>query len=230
LLKTGSRSNRLRFIGDHFPPRISKADFDFGPGISLRRILSNNGSEVTVEVDVARGAPRGKRNVAFQRSVLANGLAVYDRVDYIKVKPESAMAAFGNQNRLRGFQQFEAIGYGNGPDAKRHTSDDVELGLIDVTWSMRVFYETVAGHTDLVGTVSPKGLFVPAGNSLANNYDVWVIAEAKTEKDKAGEPLSGKSYLVVTVPFYTFNGRRYVRELDRWVDDGPAQPVREERK
>jgi len=28
--------------------------------------------------------------------------------------------------------------------------------------------------------------------------------------------------MVVTLPTYTFNGRRYVRDLDRWVDDGPV--------
>jgi len=49
-----------------------------------------------------------------------------------------------------------------------------------------------------------------------------VIATATSEKDKAGKPLVGKAYLVVTVPSYTFNGRRYVRDLGRWVDDGPA--------
>jgi hypothetical protein len=54
---------------------------------------------------------------------------------------------------------------------------------------------------------------------------VWVVAEARTDKDKDGRPLVGKSYLVVTVPAYTFNGRRYVRDLDRWVDDGPAPPA-----
>jgi hypothetical protein len=40
--------------------------------------------------------------------------------------------------------------------------------------------------------------------------------------DQNGQPLVGKSYLVVTVPTYTFNGREYVRELGRWVDNGPA--------
>ena len=49
---------------------------------------------------------------------------------------------------------------------------------------------------------------------------MWVIATAKDEKES--RPLVGKSYLVVTVPMYTFGGRRYVRDLDRWIDDGPA--------
>jgi hypothetical protein len=48
------------------------------------------------------------------------------------------------------------------------------------------------------------------------------VATAKSEKDRNGRALVGKSYMVVTVPTYTFNGRRFVRDLDRWVDDGPA--------
>ena len=51
--------------------------------------------------------------------------------------------------------------------------------------------------------------------------------DAKTEKGKDGKPLAGRSYLVVTVPVYVFNGRRYVRDFDRWVDDGPARPVQQ---
>jgi quinohemoprotein amine dehydrogenase len=227
LLKTGSRSQRIRLIGDHFPAQIAQADMDFGPGVTVRRIVSHNTNEVIAEVDVALDAPLGKRQVAFRRSVMPGALAVYDRVDYIKVTPDSATASFGNQTRSRGYQQFEAIGYQNGPDGKRRTADDVELGPVDVTWSMRVFYESEGSRTDSVGTVGPMGLFIPAADSPENNFDVWVIADARTEKDSDGKPLVGKSYLVVTVPVYTFNGRRYVRDLDRWVDDGPARPVQQ---
>jgi quinohemoprotein amine dehydrogenase len=136
------------------------------------------------------------------------------------------LAAFGDPTRPRGYQQFEAIGYLNGPDGKRHSDDDIELGPVEVTWSMKIFYES-DGRTDTIGTVTPTGLFVPAANSPKNNFDVWVIAEARSDKDQDGDPLVGKGYLVVTVPFYIFNGRRYVREFDRWVDDGPARPVQQ---
>ena len=225
LLKTGLQSDRIRLLGDRFPAQISKADLDFGPGVSVRRIVSRSASEIIAEVNVALNAPLGKRKVAFRRSVLPGALAVYDHADYIKVTPESAIAAFGNETRNRGYQQYEAIAYQNGPDGKRHTDDDVELGPIDVTWSMKIFYESEGNGTDPVGSVSPTGLFIPAGNNPNNNFDVWVLADAKTEKDKEGKPLEGKAYLVVTVPVYIFGGRRYVREFDRWIDDGPARPV-----
>jgi quinohemoprotein amine dehydrogenase len=226
LLKTGSQSNRIRLFGDRFPAQISESDVDFGSGVTVRRILSHNASEVVAELDVAPDAPTGTRTVAFRRSLLSGALAVYDRVDYVKVTPESAMAAFGDQTRSRGYQQFEAIGYQNGPDAKRHTDDDIALGPIDVAWSIKVFYESEGTRTDPVGSVSPTGLFTPAGDNPKTNFDVWVIAEARTDKDEDGQPLVGKAYLVVSVPVLIFGGRRYVRDLDRWVDDGPAEPGR----
>jgi quinohemoprotein amine dehydrogenase len=225
LLKTGSQANRIRLFGDHLPAQIAQKDLDLGSGVTVRRIVSSNANEIVAEVDVALKAPVGRRKIGFRRSVLANALAVFDRVDYIKVMPESSLAAFGEPTRNRGYQQFEAIGYLNGPDGKRHSDDDIELGPVDVNWSIKIFYEN-EGRTDGVGVMTPTGLFVPNANSPKNNFDVWVIAEAKTDKDQDGLPLVGKGYLVVTVPVYVFNGRRYVREFDRWVDDGPAQPAR----
>jgi quinohemoprotein amine dehydrogenase len=229
-LKTGSEANRVRLIGDRIPARVTPADFDFGPGVTVRRIVSSTSREVIAEVDVASDARLGKRDIALLGSVAPGAIAIYDRVDYIKVVPDSALAAFGDQTHVRGYQQFEAIGYQRGADGKPHTADDVELGPLDplgaisaVSWSMEVFYATPGSSSDFVGKVSPTGFFTPAVDSPKNNFDVWVIATAKTAKGANSKPLVGKSYLVVTVPSYTFNGHRYVRDLDRWVDDGPAQ-------
>ncbi len=188
----------------------------------VRGIVSSSGSEIIAEVDVDAGAQLGKRDVAFQRSVAPGAVAIYDRVDYIKVTPESTVAAFGDTTHRRGYQQFDAIAYQRGADGKLHTADDVELGPADVTWSMEVFYAEEGSSTDFVGKVSSTGLFTPASESPNNNYDVWVVATSRSETNKNGKPLVGKSYLVVTIPTYTFGGRQYVRDLDRWIDDGPA--------
>jgi quinohemoprotein amine dehydrogenase len=222
-LKTGSRDNRVRLIGDRLPGGIRPPDLSLGPGVTVRRIVSSSPQEVEAEVDVAANAAPGKRDVSLRGRVFPNALAVYDRIDYVKVMPESALAAFGDRQRARGYQQFEAIGYQRGADGKPHTDDDVELGPIDAaSWSLQVFYEKEGGNFDYVGKVSDTGFFTPNAISPQNNFDVWVIATTK-ETDSNGSPLVGKAYLVVTVPFYTFNGRRYVRDLGRWVDDGPAQ-------
>ena len=103
---------------------------------------------------------------------------------------------------------------------KGRTADDVELGPVEANWSMEVFYEVDGRLRDLVGKVSGTGFFTPAAENPNANYDIWVIATAKNEKSKDGNPLVGKGYVVVTVPTYIFNGRRYVRDLDRWIEDG----------
>jgi quinohemoprotein amine dehydrogenase len=221
-LKAGSRGNIVRLIGDNFPARVTPADLDFGPGVIVRRIVSNAQSQIVAEVDAAADAQLGKHAVAFLHSVLPGALAIYDRVDYIKVVPESAVASFGDNTYPRGYMQFEAIGYQRGPDGKLHTADDLALGPVDVTWSMQVFHAAEGSSADFVGKVSAAGLLTPASDKPDNNFDVWAIATAKSEKNKDGIPLVGKSYVVVTVAAYTFSGRRYVRDLDRWVDDGPA--------
>jgi quinohemoprotein amine dehydrogenase len=210
-LKTGSTGLKVRIIGDNFPASVVAADLDFGAGVTVSRVVSSTATEIVAEVNVAATAVSGKRDVAFRRSVLENGIAVYDRIDYIKVTPEAALAHLGSEQHPRGYQQFEATGYNRGADGKLHTADDVELGVIDVTWSIEEF-QSVYGDDDkgFVGQLSSSALFTPASDGpnperkfSRNNYgNVWVVATAKTEKEKDGRPMTGKAYLVVTVPTY----------------------------
>jgi quinohemoprotein amine dehydrogenase len=210
-LKTGSTGNRVRLIGESLPAQVSADDLDFGSGVKVKRIVSHSPTEMIAEVDVASDAVSGKRDIAFRRSVLPSAIAVYDRLDYIKVTPESSLARLGSETHPKGFQQFEAIGYQRGADGKMHTADDVELGPIDVNWSVEEFYSTYGDDDkEFVGSLSSTGFFTPASDGpnpqrkfSRNNYgDVWVVATSKEEKDKEGRPLAGKSYLVVTVPAY----------------------------
>jgi quinohemoprotein amine dehydrogenase len=219
-LKTGSRLSRIRLIGDHFPAQIAAADLNFGPGVTVRDIASNSQGEIVALLDVSSDAPLGKHDVAFRGSSLPEALAIYDRIDYLKVTPDSIVGAFGDRTHPKGYQQFEAIGYQRGPDDRAHTADDVALGPVDAAWAVQVFH-AAEGNSDSVGAMNSQGLFTPADKNPNLNFDCWVIATARDEKDRSGAPLVGKSYMVVTVPTYTFNGRRYVRDLDRWVDDGP---------
>jgi quinohemoprotein amine dehydrogenase len=218
--KVGSNANRIRLVGDGFPAQVTPADVSAGPGATVRRIVSVTPTRIVAELDVAIDAPPGKRTIAFRSSTLEHAVAIHDRVDYLKVVPDSSLAAFGNQSYVRGYQQFEAIGYQRGPDGKLRTADDVALGPVEVSWSMETFYETDQNNQDRVGTVSPTGFFEPASSNPGVNYDVWIVATAKNEKNPEGKPLTGKSYLVVTVPTYTFDGRTFIRDLDRWIEEG----------
>lgn len=210
-LKSGSKGTRVHLFIDNVPTQVTVADLDLGSGIKVNRIVSSGAGELVADIDVAADAVSGKRDVSFRRSTLQNAIAVYDHLDYIKVTPETALAHLGSQTHPKGYEQFEAIGYNRGADGKSHTADDVELGSVDVTWSVEEFY-AVFGDDDksFVGRLSPTGLFVPATDGpnperkfMRNNYgDVWVVATSNREKDGSGEPITGKAYLVVTVPTY----------------------------
>jgi len=210
-LKAGTEGNRIRLIGENLPAQVTASDLDLGSGITVRRIVSHTPNDVVAEVDVAADAVPGKRDIAVRRTVLQSAIAVYDRVDYIKVIPESVLARLGSPTHPKGYQQFEAIGYQRGADGKPHTADDVELGPVDVNWSVQEFYAVYGDDDkDFVGTLSSTGLFTPASDGpnpkrkfMRNNYgDIWVVATSKNDKGADGKPLVGKSYLVVTVPLY----------------------------
>ena len=210
-LKTGSKGARVGLFVNALPPQVTVADVDLGAGIKVNRIVSGGAGDIVVEVDVAADAVSGKRDARFRRSTLPNAIAVYDRIDYIKVTPQTALAHLGSETHPKGYQQFDAIGYNRGADGKPQTPDDVELGPVEVDWSVEEFY-AVFGDDDkgFVGRLTPTALFIPASDGpnperkfMRNNYgDVWVVATSKTEKDELGRPVVGKSYLVVTVPNY----------------------------
>lgn len=218
--KAGSRTSRVRFIGHGFPTHVTPAELAMGAGVTVRRVVSAIAGEIVAEVDVAAGAVPGSRNVSIGSATLERAVAIYDRVDYVRVRPESSLATFGSPDYSRGVQQFEAVGYQRGTDGRPQTADDLELGPVQVAWSMEVFYETDPSQRQRVGSLSPTGFFMPAAANPGTNFDVWIVATAATEKGLDGKPLVGKGYLVVTVPTYTFEGRTYVRELGRWVETG----------
>lgn len=212
-LKAGSQGQRIRIFGDSLPSQVATADLDFGPGVTVNRIVSRTTGEVVAEVDVAGNAASGKRDIALGRFVLPNATAVYDRIDSIKVMPETPVARLGGDGspRPKGYQQFEVMAYNRGADNQSGTADDVELGPVDVTWSVEEFYQGFDDDDkEFVGLLSLDGLFTPSIDGpnpqrkhMANNHgNVWVVATAKDEKDKNGKPLIGKSYLVVAPPLY----------------------------
>lgn len=211
-LKTGSQAQRIRILGDSLPAQLAAADLDFGSGVTVRRVASHTAREVVAEVDVAASAISGKRDISVGRAVLPNAIAVYDRIDSIKVIPATSIARLGGASQHpMGYQQFEVMAYNRGADNKPNTDDDVELGPIDVNWSIEEFHE-VFGDDDkeFVGTLNQNGLFTPALDGpnpqrkqiRDNNGTVWVVATTKNEKDQNGRPLTGRSYLVVSVPLF----------------------------
>ena len=206
---------QVKIFGANFPADLKADEIDFGPGVSVRRIISATADNITVEVETADNAAPGKRDIAVRRSFAPGAVTVYDKIDYIKVNPDNALARLGGVRYPKGYWQFEAIAYQRGPDNKPQTADDLPLGPVDAEWSVEEFpaiYDD--DDKDYSGTLSATGLFTPSIEGPnpkrkfeRNNYgDLWIVATYKPKeavKDaKEVKPLTARSYLIVTVPLY----------------------------
>ncbi len=203
----------LHIYGGNLSPAIKAADVVLGQGVQVTKILHAAPNEVDVQVSVAAGLPASMHTLSINGESAPGSIAVYDKVSYIKVAPDSSFARLGGTITAKQFAQFETIGYANGPDGLPDTADDVELGPVTAAWSLEEFYSTPNDDdVNFVGSINDSGLFTPSlegpnpqRQKQANNYptenwgDVWVDA---LYKGPGGEPLKARSYLVVTIPTY----------------------------
>ena len=221
-LKAGTQGIQLKVLGANFPASMAAEDLHLGAGLKVNRLVSQSPTELVADVDVASDATSGMRDAQVGGAALARALVVYHHVDYLKVMPEGTIARLGSATHPKGYRQFEAIGYDNGPDGKPNTTDDVRIGPVDATWKLEEFMSSYNDDdTKFVGKLGPMGLFTPntdgpdpARRFSRNNYgDVWVTATDPADKDRFGQPLSARSYMVVSVPEYL-----------RWDEPEVSQP------
>jgi quinohemoprotein amine dehydrogenase len=208
-LRTGASGQEVRLFGAGLPSSLAAKDIDFGPGVTVSRVSASTAESVTVLVDVAANAAIGPRDVVAGGAIRPGAVVVYDKVDYIKVGPEWAMARLGGATFPKGYAMFEAVAYHNGRDGKANTKDDLALGMVDAAWSLEE-YSAVLNDEDIkyVGTIdAASGVFTPnlegpnpQRHGSANNVgDVWVVATYTPEGKK---PLRARAHLLVTVPLY----------------------------
>lgn len=206
-LQRGS-TGEVKIYGANLPANLPPAAIDFGRGISIKRVLSVSPNEANVEVEVSKEAGIGRRDIIVAGTSGEAMAAVYDKVDGIKVNPPWGMARIGGANFPKGYQQFEVIAFSNGQDGKPDTKDDINLGTVDVGWSVEEFTATYDDNDkDYVGTLDDYGLFTPnidgpnpkRRNNGDNVGDVWVVGTYRTPD---GKTLRARALLVVTVPLY----------------------------
>ena len=206
-LQTGA-TREVQIYGANFPTTLATAAIDFGRGVAVKRVVSAAANLVKVEVEVAKNATIGPRDVSVAGIVREGAAVVYDKIDAIKVKPKAGMARVGGINFPKQYQQFEAVAYHNGADGKPDTKDDLNLGTVDATWSVEEYPATYDDtDKDFVGTLDSHGLFTPNVDGPnpkrprnANNVgDVWVVATYKTPE---GKVLRARAHLLVTMPLY----------------------------
>ena len=213
-LRRGAAAQELKIYGANLGSSLRPADVDLGPGITISRVVNVTPEVATVVVDVAATAAIGARDLFVAGSSRPKALAVYDKIDTIKVKPDWGMARVGGETFPKMLAQFEAWGYSNGADGKPDSPDDIELGLVDAAWSME---EYAATYNDddikFVGTLNEAtGRFTPnvdgpnpARSGQRNNIgDVWVVAKVAgdTVPGKPATTLRARAHLLVTVPLY----------------------------
>jgi quinohemoprotein amine dehydrogenase len=209
-IHAGSKDVPVKILGDKFPHSLTPADVDLGAGVHVTKVAAVKPSEISVLVDVDPKVISGFRSVSVKGRTASDVFAVYDKIDYIKISNDSSLAHLGGATHPKGYVQFEAVGYNRGLDGVANTADDINLGPVQVKWSMEEF---IARYNDddkeFVGSISADGLFTPAGEgpnpqrrfTTNNTGDVWVIAKYQ-DKDTGDTALTAKGYLVVTVPVY----------------------------
>jgi quinohemoprotein amine dehydrogenase len=211
-LKASTANQRVRIYGANFPATVQPADVDFGQGVRVSRIVSTSPDMLTVDVDVAATARPGPRDLSFGGSSISTPVVVYTKLDNVKVVPVAGLARVGGVRFPNRPEQFEARGVSYGADGKPNTPDDLDLGPVNVRWSLEEYTATFRDDDiQFVGEIAPSGLFTPnvegpnpkrSGNR--NNIgDVWVVATySGTGADAPPKPLKARAHLLVTVPLY----------------------------
>jgi quinohemoprotein amine dehydrogenase len=209
-LHVGTRGQDITIFGANLSRTLAATGVDFGPGVTVERVVRATPDSVTLRVNVDSAAPVGKRDLFAGGASLRDAAVVYDQVSRIKVTPLAGLARVGGAVFPKQLQQFDAIAFYNGPDGKPDTDDDLEIGRVKAAWSLEEYGVTYNDDdVKFVGALDQAGLFTPAldgpnpsrSSSRNNIGDVWVVA-SYTPPSKNARPIKARALLIVTVPLY----------------------------
>ena len=209
-IRTGTRAQDVTIFGANLPRNPTPATIDFGPGVTVERVVRATADSITVRLNVDPAAAIGKRDLYAMGASLRDAAVVFNQVSRIKVVPLAGMARVGGAVFPKQVQQFDAIAYFDGRDGKADTDDDLEIGRVNATWSLEEYGVTYDDDDmKFVGKVDQSGLFSPAldgpnpsrSHNRNNVGDVWVVASYQPA-DKSIRPLKARAHLIVTVPLY----------------------------
>lgn len=210
-LRAGAAAT-LRLYGANLPASLSPRDLDFGAGVRVSGVSAVTADSAVVEIETAPEAAVGPRDVFLDGAAGGAAAVVYKSVDALKVLPQAGLARVGGIRVPKQLQQFEAVALSHGPDRRPGTKDDLELGPVEVRWSLEewnALYDD--DDKDFVGTIDARGLFTPAedgpnprrSGDRNNVGDVWVVATLPADSPlKPARALRARAQLVVTVPLY----------------------------
>jgi quinohemoprotein amine dehydrogenase len=175
-------------------------------GLTLVETVSRDAQQLVLKVAAAKNAPTGLQPL--QVGAASARLAVFSRIDYVKVSPDYAVGRIGGNGGSTPVVQgrFEAIAHSAGPDRKPGTRDDWVIGPVPAKWSVEPFDEVARNDRDaeFAGIMNPDtGVFMPGGagpNPLrrmsTNNAGNLNAVATVTEGSRT---LTGKGRFIVTV-------------------------------
>ena len=230
-LRTNTAGQAITIFGANLPRNAAALTLSFGPGVRVERVVRATADSVSLVVAVDSAAAIGMRDVFVAGTSLRPGLAVYDKIDRVRVLPRHGMARVGGGAFPKQYAQFEAFAFHDGLDRRPETGDDLDLGPVPVTWTLEEYAVTFDDDDiKFIGTIDQRGLFTPAldgpnparSGDRNNIGDVWVVATYKPAGPGA-QPMKARSLLVSTVPLYM--------RWEPWRVDAPtpATPTRRPR-
>ena len=138
-MHVGTRGQDVTIFGANLPRSVAPNTIDFGPGVSIERVVRATADSITVRVNVDSTAVVGKRDLYAAGVSLRDGAVVFNQISRIKVVPLAGLARVGGTVFPKQLQQFDAIAYYNGPDGKPDTDDDLEIGRVNANWSLEEY-------------------------------------------------------------------------------------------
>ncbi|HUY83171.1 MAG TPA: quinohemoprotein amine dehydrogenase subunit alpha [Steroidobacteraceae bacterium] len=195
-------SQQITIFGSHLAGRI-----DFGAGLRAR-VIHRGADRIVVRLTAAAQAAPGYRAVRVGGVSDPRSIAVYDRVDRLRVTPAFAIARLGGGKLDPVAAQFdvEAIEEIPGPHGAKRS---VDLGALPVAWSIAPFDTQAARDRDVdfAGRIDSSGRFLPAVAGpdpkrkfhADNTGNLYVVATLESGIAGGPAPVVGKAHLVVTV-------------------------------
>ncbi len=212
MILTGSPQTVKIFGGGFSGELLSSDNFSFGKGVGILSLRLDGENAIVADVFAKAGVKEGQRKVSIKGVAGEGQVTVYEAVDYIQITPERGFARPGGIRTPKIFQQFEVVGYANGPDNAKGTDDDVKLGRVGpVKWNLEEYVKR-PNDDDIqyVGSVDQTGLFLPNDDGPnqkrhrmeGNVGDVWV--EAWYTSEGAKRPMGARAHLLVMPPKFVF--------------------------
>ena len=204
-IKVGEKA-MLTIVGSNLSDKVKLSG-----SVKVLKTLKQSANEIVLEVEAAKNAKPSQSSITIGSAVFENSFAVYDKVDYVSVTPDYAISRTGSEAKnakiLKQYATFEAIGFSNGADGEKGTADDIDLGVLPVTWNIEPFDEQAVEDKDVLyaGSINRyTGKFTPSEDGLnpkrtysTNNVGNLFVVATYLQGD---EQIDGKAHLIATVP------------------------------